>query len=264
MAIHARPGETYHFLKLDQGNSEMKKIMPGAQCLRWLGGLGLCLALLLAGCQSTNIYSNSGGTVDPRLSNSSSAKFFSKSGLQACAGGALVGVLACSASNTSDMGTCMVAAAVAGCGAGMGANYYLDSQRAKYANAEERLNVAIADVRKDNEQLQMLSATARDVISDDRRKLEQIKRDIASNNLRQEQARKDIAGIDANTAYLQKSLADVRNKQEEWRKIAAAERSSGARVDALDGEINRMQQQIVSLESEIDQLYQQRSSIQLG
>lgn len=238
----------------------MEAVMLMTRRLRWLA---LGMALLLAGCQSTNYYGSS-GNVDPRLKNNSSAKFFSKSGFQACAGGALLGLVACQASNSSDKGACMIAAAVAGCGAGMGANYYLDSQRAKYANAEERLNAAIADVQKDNQQLQMLSDTARSVIDDDKRKLAQIQRDIASNTLKRDQARKDIASIDANTAYLQKSLADVRKKKEEWQKVALAERNSGARVDALNAEINRMQQQIVSLESEIDQLYRQRSSIHLG
>jgi prefoldin subunit 5 len=56
----------------------------------------------------------------------------------------------------------------------------------------------------------------------------------------------------------------VRSKQQEWVKVAAAERNSGARTDTLDAEINKMQKQVAQLESEIDQLYQQRSSIQLG
>ena len=96
------------------------------------------------------------------------------------------------------------------------------------------------------------------------RKIEQIKQDIAANKVQSAQAQKQLAEIDANTAYLKKSLADVRSKQQEWTKVAAAERNNGARTDTLDAEIGKMQKQIAQLESEIDQLYQQRSSIRLG
>jgi uncharacterized protein YceH (UPF0502 family) len=225
-----------------------------------LATLGLLLAL--AGCQTTG--TSTTAPADPRLANSSSAQFFSKSGFQACAGGALVGILACQLGNPSDKNTCMLAAGIAGCGVGMGANYYMDNQRSKYANAEDRLDATIADVRKDNQELQALSDTARSVIADDKRKIEQLKKDIASNKVQRTQAQQQIADIDANTNYLKKTLADVRSKQQEWVKVAAAERNSGARTDTLDAEINKMQKQVAQLESEIDQLYQQRSSIQLG
>jgi archaellum component FlaC len=220
------------------------------------------LLLVLTGCQTTG--SSSAAPADPRLVNSNSAQFFSKSGWQACAGGALVGALACQLGNPSEKTQCMVAAGLVGCGVGMGANYYLDNQRSKYANAEDRLDATIADVRKDNQELTALSDTARSVIADDKRKIQQIKQDIASNKLQRAQAQQQIADIDANTNYLKKTLADVRSKQQEWVKVAAAERNSGARTDTLDAEINKMQKQVAQLETEIDQLYQQRSSIQLG
>ncbi|MBP8237219.1 MAG: hypothetical protein KAX63_05820 [Pseudomonas sp.] len=239
----------------------MKAVALLGQRMTWSA---LALALMLSGCQTTGTTSANQAPVDPRLANSSSAKFFSKSGWQACAGGALVGALACQLGNPSEKTQCMIAAGLVGCGVGMGANYYLDNQRSQYANAEDRLDATIADVRKDNQELQMLSDTARTVIADDKRKIEQIKRDIASNKVQREQAQKQIATIDANTAYLKKSLADVRTKQQEWTKVAAAERNSGARTDTLDAEIGKMQKQVAQLESEIDQLYRQRSSIQLG
>jgi len=216
---------------------------------------------LSGGCQSTA----SPQGVDPRLANNHSAQFFSKSGLQACAGGALAGVLACQLGNPGNQTRCMLAAAAVGCGVGMGANYYLDNQRAQYANAEDRLDAAIADVRRDNRELQSLAQTARQVINDDRRKIEKIRRDIAQNQLQRSQAQQQLAEMDANAAYLRKTLADVKNRQQEWEKVAAAERQSGgARVDLLNAEISRMQKQRSQLEAEIDQLYRQRSAIQLG
>lgn len=240
----------------------MKAVALMGYRMKWAA---LGLVLVLTGCQTTGLSSGANqAPVDPRLANSSSAQFFSKSGWQACAGGALAGVLACQLGNPSQKSQCMIAAGLVGCGVGMGANYYLDNQRSKYANAEDRLDATIADVRKDNQELQMLSDTARTVIADDKRKIKQIKADIAANKVQRDQAQKQIAEIDANTAYLKKSLANVRTKQQEWTKVASVERNSGARTDTLDAEIGKMQKQVAQLESEIDQLYQQRSSIQLG
>jgi len=231
----------------------------------WMGVLA-SIMVLLAGCQSLDLGSSeTSDPVDPRLKNSHSAQFFNKSGIQACAVGALAGVLACQMGNPSNRGQCMLIAAAAGCGVGMGANYYLDYRRAQYANAEDRLDAYIADVRKDNQELQSLANLARDVIADDRRKIEQIRQDMARKQVQRDQAQQQLAEIDGNTAYLKESLAKVQAKQQEWEKIAAAERSSGgARLDLLNAEINRLREQRVQLETEIDQLYAQRSAIQLG
>lgn len=206
----------------------------------------------------------SGGGADPRLTSNDSAQFFSKSGWQACAGGALVGVLGCQLGNPSDKKNCMLKAALAGCGVAMGVNYYLDQRRSEYSNNEQRLNAMLADVREDNRKLQSLTQTARTVMAEDRQQIAQIKKDIAAKKVDRSKAQQQIAEIDANTNYLKKSLADLRSREKQWREVAAAERASGARVDVLDAEINRLNQQVVSLESEINELYTQRSAIQLG
>ena len=111
--------------------------------------IALVSCLFLAGCQNMG-----GGDVDPRLTEGEEAKFFSKSGAQACAAGALTGVLACALSNSGNKAACMAIAAVAGCGVGAGANYLLDQRRAKYANNEQRINSFIQDVQADNQKLQ--------------------------------------------------------------------------------------------------------------
>lgn len=204
------------------------------------------------------------GQADPRLTGNDSAQFFSKSGWQACGGGALVGVLGCQLGNPSDKKNCMLKAALAGCGVAMGVNYYLDQRRSEYSNEEQRLNIMLNDVREDNRKLQSLTQTARSVMAEDRQQIEQIKRDIAAKKVDRSQAKKQIAEIDANTQYLKKSLADLKSREKQWREVAAAERASGARVDVLDVEINRLNQQVASLETEINELYKQRSAIQLG
>lgn len=227
-----------------------------------LGVWTVALALL-SGCQTTGGY---GQQADPRLTNSNSAQFFSTSGMQACALGGGAGALLCILGDADNKKTCMLAAAAIGCGVGMGANYYLDQRRSQYANTEQRLDATIADVRKDNMQLQQLTQTARAVMADDQRKLAQIQNDMASKRLQVAQARQQLATVDANAAFLRKTLADTRKRQQEWQQVAEVERRNGggARVDTLNAEIYSMQRQINQLESEMEQLYRQRSAIRLG
>jgi len=237
---------------------------------RIIAGLFASLALILAGCQSLEKVGESvglGGTssgLDPRLKNSESAQFFSKSGLQACAAGAGAGAVACLASGNVSTG-CMLVAAAAGCGVGMGANYYLDFQRTKYAKVEERLDAAIADARKDNQALQSLAKTARQVIADDRKKIAKIRQDIAKKRVQEDLVKKQLAEIDANTAYLKKALAGVQDKQAQWEKVAQSQNGAGgSRLKALNVEISRIKTQKAQLEKEIDQLYAQRTAIKLA
>src|SRR5699024_4747893 len=134
---------------------------------RLMAVLSISAVLALSGCQS-----NSGA--DPRLKNNSDMEFFSKSGITACAGGAAIGALGCLVSNSSNKGACMLIAAVAGCGVGIGANAYLDNKRQNYASKESMLNSMIDDVKKENQHLQRASNTARAVINDDKRALAKI------------------------------------------------------------------------------------------
>jgi peptidoglycan hydrolase CwlO-like protein len=204
------------------------------------------------------------GQADPRLTQSDEAEFFSRSGWTACAGGAVVGVIGCQLLSHNDKAKCMLASALVLCGVAMGANYYLDQRRSQYSNTEQRLDAMIADVREDNRKLQSLTQTARTVMAEDKQQIIKIKKDIAANKVDKTKAQQQIAEIDANTKYLKDTLADLKAREKQWREVASSERASGARVDTLDAEINRMQQQIASLESEIDELYQQRSAIHLG
>lgn len=204
------------------------------------------------------------GSADPRLTQTDEARFFSKSGWQACAGGAIAGALLCQLGNPSDKKDCMLKAALVGCGVAMGANYYLDQRRAEYSNTEQRLDAMINDVREDNRKLASLTQTARTVMAEDRAQMAQLQKDIAAQKVQKAQAQQQLAEIDANTKYLQKTLADLKSREQQWREVAASESASGARVDTLNAEINTMQKQIASLESEIDSLFQQRSAIKIG
>lgn len=228
----------------------------------------LALALPLAGCKTLQLPGQSntsqGPQPNPRLAHSDEARFFSKSGLEACGGGALAGLAACKLTNTCDSNKGMVTAALVGCGIGMGTNYYLDQRRSEYSNAEQRLDVMIADVRADNRKLQTLTATAQDVLRQDKQKLAQLKTQLAGKQVAKASAQQQLAQVDANTRYLNTTLADLQKRQQQWRDVARAEQEKSAKKQQLNDEINHMQKQIISLQQNVQEVEQQRNAIVLG
>lgn len=200
----------------------------------------------------------------PILINSNEAHFFSKSGLQACGGGALAGIVTCKITKTCDSDKGALKAAVLGCGIGIGANYYLDYQRNQYGSAEQRLDALIADVQSDNRKLQLLTQQAQQVLTEDKAKLISLQQGIRSKTLQQAQAQAQIAQIDANTQYLTKNLTDLNTRQQQWQDVANSERGQSPKVEALDAEISRMQKQIVTLQQSVQSVAQQRATVVLG
>jgi archaellum component FlaC len=253
--------------------SERGKVMKPMLSMKLFATFLVCLHIIgMAGCKNSpysmpnfgETQSNQQPQADPRLTNSTEAKFFSQSGMQACAGGAFIGILGCQLSNATDKDDCMLKAAFVGCGVGMGANYYYDYRRSEYAKDEQLLDTMIADVREDNRKLQNLNRTAKSVLAEDKKELAKIKEDIANNTVNTGEANRTLHEIDANTKYLQSTLSELRKREKEWRSVAAKETNSGARLDTLNAEINKMNRQIAQLESDIDELFMQRSAIQLG
>ncbi|WP_424625414.1 hypothetical protein [Achromobacter marplatensis] len=232
-----------------------------------LGAMMISVALI-SGCASTQsaMLSKDGGTVDPRLTESSDAKFFSKSGYQACAASALVGVLACTLSNSGNKAVCAVAAGIAACGVAMGANYYLDYRRSQYANTTDRLNAITGDIRQDTDKVIARSNTVREVIKDDQARLENIKMDMKMARADEAQAKKELSSVDLNIAKMREELDKMRDKVDQYREVAEKERAAngGMTNKQLDSEITKMNQRVASLQSEVDGLYEQRSAITLG
>ncbi len=227
--------------------------------------LAISSAILLSGCASTGS-DMAAGSADSRLTSSESAKFFSKSGYQACAVGAGVGVLACLASNSSNKAACAIAAGITACGVAMGANYYLDDRRSQYADTNERLQAMTQDIQQDTDRVVQRTQVAQRVIADDKALMAKIEQDRASKKLDVAKANKDLASIDNNIALLKKDLKNMQFKAEEYAKAAQKERADGAgeKVAVMDQEIARMNQKVALLQTEVDGLFDQRSAITLG
>ena len=220
------------------------------------------LIVVLAGCQSTG--GSSGGGVDPRLANNQDVEFFNKSGWQACAGGAALGALACAVSNSSNKAVCMAAAAIAGCGVGMGANAYLDNQRKKYASQELQLDAAIKDVESENARIQNATNVAKSVIASDKKTLASIEKDMAAKTVKKDEVQKQIKGVDANIAYLRNTITDMKKHETQWQDVSASMKKSGSDTGNLDSKIALMRDKIGSLQGELDSLYTQRTALKVG
>lgn len=223
-------------------------------------------SLLLTGCAGTGSSMLGGDGADPRLTQGSDAQFFSKSGYQACAVGAGVGILSCALSNSSNKAVCAIAAGIAACGVAMGANYYLDQRRSEYADTTTRLQKMNADVEQDTRNVVARTVTAQQVIRDDQVRIAQIKQDMASKKLDKAKAQTQIAEIDQNIARLRKDLGNMRTKVTEYTKVADQERAqgAGAEIRQVDTSILKMNEKVASLQKEVDALYSQRSAITLG
>lgn len=230
-----------------------------------LVSLVMSSVLVLSGCASTGS-SLATNSADTRLTKDNSAQFFSRSGYQACAVAAGLGVLACLVSNSSNKAACAIATGVAACGVAMGANYYLDDRRSKYSNTNQRLQAMTKDVQEDTERVVQRTEVAQRVIVDDKAKIAQIKRDMANKNINIEKAKKDLTGIDQNIAILNRDLKNMQAKVDAYEETVQKERQDGAgnKVATMEREIERMKQKVFDLKAEVDALYNQRSAITLG
>lgn len=225
------------------------------------GALAQVAASMLPGATQAN---DTGVQPSSALANSSEVSFFSKTGLQACGGGAIAGVVTCKLTKTCDSDKGALKAAILGCGIGIGTNYYLDYQRSQYADGEQRLNMLITDVKADNQKLQTLTAQAKQVLATDKNTLAQIQQGIKRKTIEKSAAQAQLAQVDANTQTLNKSLGDLKTRHQQWQEVANQERGQSPKVKALDAEISRMQKQIVNLEQSVDSVEQQRAGMALG
>ncbi|NUF50367.1 hypothetical protein [Gilliamella sp. ESL0250] len=222
--------------------------------------LTLCISLILTGCQGTGRVSSR--NVDPALTKSNTAKFFSKSAWQSCAIGAGLGGIGCMLAG-GKTGVCLASAAV-GCGVLMGANYYLDSKRAEYADDEMRLDVYIQDVQKNTYEVQAVTETAKAVLDKNLATLKVLNNQIKNDTVNKKQAQNDLTQIDANIAYLRDKLKRMKKVENDWVSISSEERQSGVRVSRLDQQISQLHKQIAVLENQINLVTKQRSAVKVS
>jgi chromosome segregation ATPase len=151
-------------------------------------------------------------------------------------------------------------AGAAGCGVGMGVNHYVQTRRAQYANNEQRLQVMIEDVRRDNQRLERLVGTTRAVVDEDRRRIAAIDDAYRSKEISVAQARSDMRSVLDNRNHLRQTLDALKQKEGDWRQISAYERRTGMNTRALDREIQELRRNISKIEDELAVIDQEISA----
>ncbi|MGE8397544.1 MAG: hypothetical protein ACN6NT_08075 [Comamonas sp.] len=234
------------------------------------------MCLLLSGCLATapgtgadaaTSSFESSGTTDARLTQGEQAEFFSRSGYQACLVGGATAALLCKLGNGKNK-VCL-ASGLAVCGVAMGANYFLEQQRAQYSNATLRLQAMKKDVAEDTKRVAIRSATIRDVIRDDKKRMAELQKNIKAKKADTVAARKDLANIDKNIELMRKELNAMKDKSENYAKVLQEEKTGDAKgkkkeLSQVDAEIKKLNSQVAALQEEIDGAYAQRSAITLG
>jgi chromosome segregation ATPase len=157
----------------------------------------------------------------------------------------------------------MAIAAVAGCGVGAGANYLLDSRRAKYANNEQRIDSFIEDVQSDNKKLQTRIQNVNVVLRENQQSLQQLQRQVASRQVDQRKAKQELDRIKANKAYLEKELAGINARVDGYQEIIDKERANGVNTRRLQTELVQLSRTRDSMKRELDAAYALSSSIKV-
>lgn len=216
----------------------------------------LLLTLLVSGCVSNSTRSAGGYPLSQSEQQMrQQSNIFSNSYVQSClAGGATTAILTyfLTRNSSRNRGRRTAAAFIAGCGIGMGVNAYVQQQRGKYRNNEQRIAAYTAEIRQSNQHLQQLIATSNDVREQDRRRIAEIDRAYAARDISRQEASKRMARVRANRDHLQETLAALQEKQADWERVSRIERNSGVYTAGMDTEISRLQQQVSLLEHEID------------
>jgi len=220
-------------------------------------------ALILSACQTLSTRGSQPLTPEEQRMRQQADTFNETMIEGALVGAAVLGVLTYMA--TGDQNKALQGAA-AGALIGAGAGHYMASKQQQYATEEERLDSIVADVRADNAKLARLNRSAQEVIVADLAKIERLDTQLAQGKISGEEARREMATVDDNRAYLSSTLANLKTRHEEWERVAARVRRSGDYRGAaeVDREIDKLEQQIGSLEGELDTLTERRRISRVG
>lgn len=228
-----------------------------------LGVFTLSAIVALSGCKAMSSSSSSS-------LQGEEIEFFSSSGAGACAigavGGAILGVGGALLSG-ADTGTVVavgVGAAAAGCGAAMGADYYLEKQRKTYSNKESRLKSYIADTRKNSQMVERATNKARNQLAKNNQLMADLNRQLKSGKIQKAEAEKQLARVDEDLKVARNTLEGMKQREKTLRDVARQEKASGVKVGKFEAEIASLNKKIAAYEKIVLAYAKQRSAIQVG
>lgn len=220
--------------------------------------------LMVTGCSSLN---GPDIKADPRF-DKDEGKFFSKSSVLACAGGAVLGT-GLSLLVPNPRITISVVSGFLGCLSGMTANYVLDELRARYHNAEDQLNDLIEQIKVAKNVQKFLETQLNDVYVKDLNDIEKLNEEIAYGKKQKSENRIKAQAMNANIEKLKDKVEKAHQLLESF-EVAKNSLSDSSKqninnrddyvqkIAKLDDEIEELKFSIRLMEQEID-AYQEKS-----
>jgi chromosome segregation ATPase len=169
-------------------------------------------------------------------------------------------------SGNDDVMTRVIVGAGAGCALAMGANYFLQSKRDKYASEEEKMQAVLSNIKQENEKLTKLVSSSKAVVEEDKRKIAQVKEAYRSNQISLEEANAQLKDVDSNKAYLEKTLSNLEEREGQWIELGRTLSESQPQSDMqeMDKEIAHLQGNIELLKNELETLEEARDISTIG
>lgn len=218
-------------------------------------------SFLLSACASNQTHHTDGTPLTPaelrlRERNASYNQTIAEGAMIGCAVGALLGAFV-----VSDGGNRGSSAAI-GCGAGAaigaGAGVAVAEEKESYAKKEDQYNAMIAEAKKTNENIAADIADMRDIIANDRSRMDQIDRNLASGTISKKEALAEMQRIDDNLKFMTSTMDSMKKKRDEYKKIAQKGDTEMQREVAL------LEKQIAQMENEVSSLVRRRQVSRVG
>lgn len=231
--------------------------------------VGLSIALLLGGCATQGQQPDDQLTPAEARLRQQSADFnrtiAEGVGLGALGGAALGAGIGALATKNHGAGALIGAAigALSGAIAGGLTGSYYASKKQQYANEEQRLDSMIADLSTENDKLEALNATTKQVVAENIAELDSIQGDLAAKRISKAQAEQRLAQVDKDRQTIATTLASLKKRRTEWQEAAAQARmeASAQQTRVLDQQIAQLEKQINVMQGELDALTSRRTSV---
>lgn len=220
------------------------------------GALFFCASFLLSGCQTIpSLTSAQPSPEAQKLDNQTSD--FNRTVVESAVAGALIGGLTglLVGDNKESAAKGMVAGAIGGAAFG----YYIAGQKREFANKEQALNSIAQDLQETNNNLKTMVNTSERMLAEDRKRVERLRKQIASGQAQQSSNNELIAQLKSDRKVLGKAITGSEKRyQTSIKNMKSYEQQFGVegieQLEALVLNYRTLQNILTSIERSMDQL----------
>jgi hypothetical protein len=119
-------------------------------------------------------------------------------------------------------------------------------------------------VMEENRQIEQSIQTAQAVVAENTSKIAEVEQKLQNQEITQAQAQAELQGYRSNIAELDKLIAGLQKRQDEYKQVADSIRQEGEDTSTLDAQIAESAQRLAQLQSERDLLAQSLEVTRIG